>query len=100
MTDELTLDLEVGDATWAALADRYEPGELVELVLTAAFYSCVSRVLRTLRLPVDPTDPRLGPEWARAADRSRLGSSRRAQTRSVTVRLERRYSSPPSRSRE
>ena len=60
MTDELTLDLEVGDATWAALAERYEPGELVELVLTAAFYSCVSRVLRTLRLPVDPTDPRLG----------------------------------------
>ena len=60
MTDELTVDLEVGDATWAALAERYEPGELVELVLTAAFYSCVSRVLRTLRLPVDPTDPRLG----------------------------------------
>ena len=63
MTDELTLDLEVGEATWAALAERYEPGELVELVLTAAFYSCVSRVLRTLRLPVDPTDRRLGPEW-------------------------------------
>jgi len=63
MTDELTIDLEVGDATWAALAERYEPGELVELVLTAAFYSCVSRVLRTLRLPVDPTDLRLGPEW-------------------------------------
>ena len=63
MTDELTVDLEVGEATWAALAERYEPGELVELVLTAAFYSCVSRALRTLRLPVDPTDPRLGPEW-------------------------------------
>ena len=63
MTDGHTLHLEVGEATWAALAARYEPGELVELVLTAAFYSCVSRVLRTLRLPVDPTDRRFGPEW-------------------------------------
>ena len=47
MTDELTVDLEVGEATWAALAERYEAGELVELVLTAAFYSCVSRALRS-----------------------------------------------------
>ena len=59
MTDELTDELEVGDATWAALSDRYEPGEIIELVLTAAYYSCVSRVLRTLRLPVDEDDPRL-----------------------------------------
>jgi hypothetical protein len=41
------------------LAARYEPGEIIELVLTASYYSCVSRVLRTLRLPVDETDPRL-----------------------------------------
>jgi hypothetical protein len=26
-------------------------------VLTAAYYSCVSRTLRALRLPVDPDDP-------------------------------------------
>jgi 4-carboxymuconolactone decarboxylase len=59
MTDDLTDELEVGDETWAALADRYQPGEIIELVLTASYYSCVSRVLRTLRLPVDETDPRL-----------------------------------------
>jgi hypothetical protein len=47
MTDELTVDLEVGEAAWAALAERYEGGELVELVLTAAFYSCVWRALRS-----------------------------------------------------
>ena len=59
MTDELTDGLDVSDATWAALAARYEPSELVELVLTCTYYSCVSRTLRALRLPVDPDDPAL-----------------------------------------
>jgi AhpD family alkylhydroperoxidase len=59
MTDELTRDAEVTDETWAPLAARYQPGELVELVLTAAYYSCVSRTLRAMRLPVDPDDPLL-----------------------------------------
>jgi alkylhydroperoxidase family enzyme len=59
LTDEITTDLEVSDATWADLAERWQPGELIELILTAAFYSCVSRTLRTLRMPVDVTDPRL-----------------------------------------
>lgn len=61
MTDELTKDLEVSDATWERLTARFEPGEVVELLLTASFYSCVSRVLRALGLAedVDPADPRL-----------------------------------------
>jgi AhpD family alkylhydroperoxidase len=59
MTDEITDELEVSDATWAALSARFEPSELVELMLTAAYYCCVSRVLRTLRLPVDDDDPRI-----------------------------------------
>ena len=59
LSDELTDDVDVCDETWAALAARYEPGELVELVLTAAYYACVSRTLRALRLPVDPDDPAL-----------------------------------------
>jgi AhpD family alkylhydroperoxidase len=63
MTDELTNALDVSDETWAALADRYAPGEIVELVLTAAYYSCVSRTLRALRLPVDPDDPALESFW-------------------------------------
>jgi AhpD family alkylhydroperoxidase len=59
MTDELTDALDVSDDTWATLAARYTPSELVELVLTAAYYACVSRTLRALRLPVDPDDPAL-----------------------------------------
>jgi alkylhydroperoxidase family enzyme len=60
MTDEVTRELDVSDTTWAALSARYDPAELVELVLTAAFYCCVSRVLRSLRVPLeDPDDARL-----------------------------------------
>jgi AhpD family alkylhydroperoxidase len=59
MTDELTDGLDVSDETWATLAARYAPGELVELVLTCTYYCCVSRTLRALRLPVDPDDPAL-----------------------------------------
>lgn len=60
-TDALTVDLDVDDDTWQALAERHDPSQLVELVLTTSFYSCVSRVLNALRLDVvvDPTDPRL-----------------------------------------
>jgi alkylhydroperoxidase family enzyme len=48
--DELTRDLEAGDDTMAALLARWSPAEVVELVLTVSFYSCVSRVLRGLGL--------------------------------------------------
>ena len=91
MTDELTLDLEVADATWAALAERYEPGELVELVLTAAFYSCVSRVAahvatagRSHRPP-----PRAGVGRVLTLPRSRRNL--------VTLRLKGRSGHPHSR---
>jgi alkylhydroperoxidase family enzyme len=60
LADELTSGLEVADGTWAALAERFPPGELVELVLTVSFYACVSRALHALELnQVDETDPRL-----------------------------------------
>jgi alkylhydroperoxidase family enzyme len=50
LTDELTQDVDVTDETWDLLAAEYEPGEIVELVLTVAFYACVSRVLSAIRL--------------------------------------------------
>jgi 4-carboxymuconolactone decarboxylase len=60
LTDELTAKLDVSDETWAELAGRFGDGELVELVLTISFYSCVSRVLRALGIDaVDETDPRV-----------------------------------------
>jgi 4-carboxymuconolactone decarboxylase len=52
-TDQLTVDLVVGDDTFAALADRWSPAELVELTLTVAFYSCVSRVLTALDITAE-----------------------------------------------
>jgi alkylhydroperoxidase family enzyme len=60
MCDELTGELDVTDSTWHALAEHFGPGELVELVLTVSFYSCVSRTLHALGLAtVDESDPRL-----------------------------------------
>ena len=57
--DDLTLDLGMADRTWLDLAARFQPAEIVELILTAAFYSCVSRVLGALQLHHPAEDPRL-----------------------------------------
>ena len=57
--DDLTLDLGLADRTWSDLDARFQPGEIVELMLTAAFYSCVSRVLGALQLDYPAGDPRL-----------------------------------------
>jgi 4-carboxymuconolactone decarboxylase len=58
LTDELTQDVEVTDETWERLTAEYDSGEIIELVLTAAFYSCVSRVLSAIQLKPeqDPDD--------------------------------------------
>lgn len=52
-------DLGLADRTWSDLDARFQPGEIVELMLTAAFYSCVSRVLGALQLDYPAGDPRL-----------------------------------------
>lgn len=49
-TDEVTRDVGASAATFDAMRRRFDSDEIVELTLTAAFYSCVSRVLRTLAL--------------------------------------------------
>lgn len=53
LADEIAAGGDVDDRTWAAVADRFDARGCVELVLTASFYSCVSRVLKTLRVPLD-----------------------------------------------
>jgi alkylhydroperoxidase family enzyme len=58
-TDELTLDLDVSDDTFDRLADHFEPADIVELTLTAAFYSCVARVLSAIRVDHEPDATRL-----------------------------------------
>lgn len=64
MTDELGSTADLGDDGWAALRSHFDDRECVELVLTAAFYSCVSRVLGGLHVPLEesasanpPVDP-------------------------------------------
>lgn len=57
VADELTLRLDITEPTFAQLTAAYPPPEVVELVLTVAFYSCVSRTLRALRVgPVEDVD--------------------------------------------
>lgn len=53
LADEIAAGGDVDDSTWLAVADRFDARGCVELVLTASFYSCVSRVLKTLRVPLD-----------------------------------------------
>ena len=50
LTDQVTVDVAVDDATFALLAARWSPQELVEITLTVAFYCCVSRFLRAFEI--------------------------------------------------
>jgi 4-carboxymuconolactone decarboxylase len=47
------LDGEVADAVAAEAARWYSPSELVELAVTAGFYTMVPRVLEALRVPLE-----------------------------------------------
>jgi alkylhydroperoxidase family enzyme len=58
-TDELTVDLAVTDETFERLEQHFEPSEIVELTLTAAFYSCVARVLSAIQVDHEPDESRL-----------------------------------------
>jgi alkylhydroperoxidase family enzyme len=46
--DELKADAIIGDATWAALAERYDTPQLMDLVFTIGQYNLVSMALNTL----------------------------------------------------
>lgn len=45
----------VSDATWSILAERLSPGELVELLVLMAHYIMLTTVLRSLRIPLEPS---------------------------------------------
>ena len=53
--DETADQGEVGDTTWATLAESLDEGQLVELVLLVGHYSMLSTVLRSLRVPLEPS---------------------------------------------
>lgn len=57
MADELCEDDCVSDDTFAALAERWDHGELVELVVCAGFYRMVSGFLNSFGVPLDEGVP-------------------------------------------
>ena len=57
MADELAADDCVTDATWAALAARWNDAELVELLVVAGFYRLVSGFLNSAGVQLDPGVP-------------------------------------------
>jgi 4-carboxymuconolactone decarboxylase len=52
--DELHDTATVSDATWAALRERYDDAELVELVCLAGFYHLVAYLCRTFAIAPEP----------------------------------------------
>jgi alkylhydroperoxidase family enzyme len=53
MTDELGTSAALGDPAWTELRGHFDDRECVELILTASFYQCVSRVLGGLGVPLE-----------------------------------------------
>lgn len=51
---EITQQLRVSDATWVALSEHFDHCQLTDIVLIAAFYNMVVRVLGGLRVEVEP----------------------------------------------
>ena len=45
----------VTDPTWSVLAQHLDPAELVELVMLVGHYVLLSTVMRSLRLPLEPS---------------------------------------------
>jgi alkylhydroperoxidase family enzyme len=57
IVDDLVETSTVSADTFAACADMFDDAEYVEVVVTTAFYMCVTNVLNALdvRLPPDPS---------------------------------------------
>jgi 4-carboxymuconolactone decarboxylase len=53
MADQLAATTRLTDDAWQALAAMFDERQVVELVLTASFYACVSRVLGGLAVPLE-----------------------------------------------
>ena len=63
-TDELHHQDTVSDATWSALSNRYDTGQLIDMVITVAGYRMVSIALNSLGTQLEPGRPRF-PDVAR-----------------------------------
>jgi len=54
--DELHADAVIGDATWAELAKRYQPAQLVEIPMVVGQYHLVAFTLNSLGVQLDDTE--------------------------------------------
>ena len=64
----------IGDETWGRMAGRLDRGALVELVMLIGHYLMLSTVLRSLRIPVEPSAVK-DAERVRGGPFGRTGSS-------------------------
>ncbi len=60
MVDELHDDHCIADATWAALAERYDEAQLIELPLLSGHYAMLAGALNSFGVPLDGPLPALG----------------------------------------
>ena len=58
--DELHEDGTIGDATWAALAERYDERQLIEVPMVVGHYHMVAFTLNSLGVPLEPGARGLG----------------------------------------
>ena len=54
--DELHADSRIGDATWAALAERYDEKQLIEVCMVVGQYHLVAFTLNTLGVEPETDD--------------------------------------------
>ncbi len=52
--DELHAESRIGDATWAALRERYDEKQLIEVPMLVGQYHLVAFTLNSLGVPLDP----------------------------------------------
>src|SRR3546814_11705462 len=57
--DELHADSRIGDATWAALAERYDEAQLIELCMVVGQYHLVAFTLNSLGVQAEPGLPEM-----------------------------------------
>lgn len=51
--DELQSETRLGDVTWAALAERYDTAQLMDLVFTVGNYTALAMALNSFGVPLD-----------------------------------------------
>ncbi len=57
--EELHADARIGDGTWAALAGRFDPQQLIELCMVVGQYHLVAFTLNSLEVQPEPGLPEM-----------------------------------------